>query len=373
MMAQWYSHFISDAEKLSVGPFQKALNAYTPGNLIEYFNITLIGFYNPSRGVPSGYVMSQWSPGNYPIIWDSTERWIPFVTNVGCFEGGLQDAEQQVSVVKEWLNERTKYPEKLKLCAGYLAWGNTQYVCNNGEYSASPLHSFSEVSVEAPICMPCERGSWLTCHVDQSCTYHPIQVNERNDKWVYRIDREYKDTEINIIDKTDSLVNHCYPCPRAKEVRKHYGVYLNFLDETSPPGRLRFYCPGGKRAPEVCPMFSTSDLSGTQCVCDPGYRINTNDERAIADMNFACLICDAGYKCINNTQTKCGAGEYSEAGASTCKPCSTGDCPPGKMRVLCNAGSVRDDGVCVNCNECTNFGSTYSETKTCLGLPSINP
>ncbi len=143
------------------------------------------------------------------------------------------------------------------------------------------------------------------------------------------------------------------------------------------------YCTSGNKTPcptgqgansgsSVCTSCSSkisncSECSNlTQCSkCRSGYYINSSK---------TCTKCTAGYYCNGITQTKCSAGQYSSAGASSCTACSSGYYQNLTGQTSCKTCSTLTSN-CSNCNSTTGTCTAcankyYINSKTCTLCPA---
>lgn len=352
------NQFLSNLAKAATGGAYSCANRY---DIVLVFPSNVGQDYNVDN-------YERWGAERYSLNYDKSDQ-VPLISKTAqpmTFADGTWQANFKL------LASLGDIGQGVFFSYAFLHWGYTRSVCKNGEYTVAPVPHVNGIAFSLPQCASCKPGTWLTCIKQSSCTYHAIQNNEGNNYWLYRITETYGNEDVNLIDAEHNLVGSCHPCSRAELVLYHYGNYLNYVQSTLDGKRLRYYCPGGSQPPQRCPMYSSTDINGIECVCDAGYyKAVPQQYNRYKNPTFQCLECPPGNFCVNNVNKTCEAGSYSTGKASSCTLCSSGDCARGRLRQLCPAGSTQDDGVCVNCNECSNFGSKYQGAKPCVGLPKI--
>lgn len=262
--------------------------------------------------------------------------------------------------------------EHVRIGLSLLVPGYTFAVCPYGTYAVAPVKQILGFAIEKPVCKACDIGTWNTCRLTSSCNFHVIQAEEKYERWVARIRTEYKD-DINtpVFSKEYNLVGSCYPCKEAMGVGFHFGAVYNQPYDSSAK-TMPFFCPGGGNEPRKCPDNSESffDSRGwaTGCTCKGGSYDPNKNSPTTEKTNMICKTCDAGYYCFNGDMFICPVGTYSTAGASACTPCMTDPCPvlSRQLRPVCKAGSTKDELFCVDCDKCSNLGSTLVGAKQCI-------
>lgn len=216
--------------------------------------------------------------------------------------------------------------------------------CFNGEYASSYVqfnsHGFVSSKTE---CLPCKRGTWLTCTTYATCSYEiPSSPGTFNSEQIYKLgDQE--------------PVGSCYPCNTAGANKVHYGNTQKAVQITlSNDDPLPWYCPGGAEPPVSCKApYVGSDKNHMFCVCAPGkYNVQTQD---------ACATCAAGNMCMEGTMTECPDNYYQDkTGASSCVSCLTDvgnnlcqfNANNRNKMVKCVGPQKSQPPTCVECNAC---------------------
>lgn len=216
--------------------------------------------------------------------------------------------------------------------------------CLNGEYASSYVqfnsHGFVSSKTE---CLPCKRGTWLTCTTYATCSYDiPSSPGTFYSEQIYKLgDQE--------------PVGSCYPCNTAGANKVHYGNTQKAVQITlSNDDPLPWYCPGGAEPPVSCKApYVGSDKNHMFCVCAPGkYNVQTQD---------ACATCAAGNMCMEGTMTECPDNYYQDkTGASSCVSCLTDvgnnlcqfNANNRNKMVKCVGPQKSQPPTCVECNAC---------------------
>lgn len=108
----------------------------------------------------------------------------------------------------------------------------------------------------------------------------------------------------------------------------------------------------------VCPSNSNSASGSSTCECNAGYY-----------GTMSCVLCPAGYACLDGVKTTCNPGTYSSDGLAGCTSCSAGTYAAASASTACaacNAGSVSiaAASVCTPCDP-GNFAASPGQASPC--------
>lgn len=221
-----------------------------------------------------------------------------------------------------------------------------QKTCRNGEYVNIPITTNKGAVTNAPTCIPCAPGTWLTCKDTDTCEWPIPESREGPYAW-----------GSNIVTTQFTLVGSCFPCNIAHNYA-HYS-YSGSPNQVIIQGTGGYVCKGGADPPRVCPVNTSPNKYLTACECVDGYYSPAGES--------GCTKCEPGYMCKGGLRSQCPMHKYQpEAGKAVCIPCSsTGDqygqgnapCNPGELQQWCDTSNINTQNVylgflCVVCTQC---------------------
>ena len=227
------------------------------------------------------------------------------------------------------------------------------YQPNTGRTSCNdcPAGEYTDAAGQSS-CKECAKGTYKTVASRYGCEKCP------GGYWCTRTQKNPCDAGHSSIDYSASYQD-CYECTAGYANGKAGGTcnacpagsYASGTGNTSCTK-----CPAGSYSSGTanssctkCPAGSKSTGTGnTSCTTCPNGSYNTGTG------NTTCWQCEGGYKCSGGSRTMCSAGQYSNAGASSCYNCSAGykSSAGDSSCTRCSAGTYNSSAGSSSCTTC---------------------
>jgi hypothetical protein len=272
------------------------------------------------------------------------------------------------------VKEYWKFSKEIAGCVACPVVPCEGVTCPNGRVLGRLAETVAGAVVKRPVCeKECSAGTFLTCRTRDTCGYQPLtDAQAAADGSGYR--RWYDDnvkieSDLNIVPVGQLRPPYldCYPCKFADR-RAHGGVALMTESGQASKGFLSFFCPGGAKLPEDCPVNQVTKVDPVTnmtsvCGCKNGMVFN--------DVARECQPCKAGHYCAWSgmsppREVECPLDYYAESGWDACKKCDTRrQCDAGQALTRClpskasgRSGEYQThDSECVNCAECQQLSA----------------